>query len=79
MIFRNLLVSPIMTHSLSEQETLFQELWCRPVESFFLGSDFTKSLETFNKILHQFSLERAESSRHVSQEDCCLNLLDYDI
>jgi len=36
-MIRNLLVSPILTLSMAQQEDLFQELWCRPVESFFSG------------------------------------------
>ena len=71
---RNLLVSPIMSYTLAEQESLFQELWCLPIESYFLGSDFNKSLEKFNHTLHQFSHEKAESTGHVSKEKCCFKI-----
>ena len=64
-------MSPMMSYSLAEQETLFQELWCRPIESFFLGSDISKSLENFNSTLHKFTHERAESTGHVSKGFCC--------
>jgi len=66
---RNLLVSPIMSYPLADQESLFQELWCLPIESYFLGSDFNESLEKFNQTLHQFSHEKAESSGHVSKAE----------
>jgi len=63
-MIRNLLVSPILTLSMAQQEELFQELWCRPVESFFRGPG---TLDSFNTALNQFVVAKAEKLQFVSQ------------
>ena len=67
LFFRNLLLAPIMSKSLSDQETMFSELWSEPVESYFTRAGASSNLEMFNKILYQFVTEMSEKLQHVSK------------
>ena len=52
---------------MSEQETMFSQLWSDPIESFFTQAGAPSDLEMFNKILYQFVTEMSAKLQHVSK------------
>merc|ERR1712126_684577 len=67
-MIRNVLLSPIMSKTMAEQEKLFLSLWSDPVESFFRGND-QENLDKFNKYLHQFVTQESEKRKYVSKAE----------
>ena len=67
-MIRNQLLAPIMNKSLQEQEDLFREIWCAPIESFFLKSN-KLDIDKFNECLDDYVQQKAAQYNHVSKAE----------
>jgi len=67
-MIRNLLLAPILSTSMKEQNSMFKEIWSDPIESFFLKYG-PKNIEIFNKCLEDYVKEKSEKLQHVSKAE----------